>query len=466
MAISPGAHHEWCVSGEGKEVQSILIDAFNAGKSTGIVTTKRIVDSTVAAAYAHSVSDKWYSDASMPNLAKVSGCKDLALQFYEASGNITVALGGGRRYLFPNSTLDEEYSLRNVRLDGKNLIEMWKNREKKKWLNSKYVWNKTSFDEVDVQTTDRLIGLFEPEAMKYEADRSQGVASDEPSLAEMTSKALAMLQKNEEGYFLLVEGGRIDDGHRHNIAYNALNELAAFDDAVEAAMTATLPLDTLIIVTSDHGNVMTIGGSTERGSNILGLAMAQARPQKTFDDRSMTTLGYGNGPGFLGYHRSDEDGRKLPIVSVATFRVDPNTTDTKSPTYLQQSTVPLEYATYGGEDVPIMARGPMAHLFHGVREQHYIAHVIRYVLCIGDSTKHCEEGHKAPGIVGYLGSVLYVTEAERTLRIQFICLIVLSVVLFFSLVAIVILYRKSKAAEYKQTHRTMPRATALPETTR
>lgn len=58
-----------------------------AGKSTGIVTTKRIVDSTVAAAYAHSVSDQWYSDASMPEM---SGCKDLALQFYEASGNITV----------------------------------------------------------------------------------------------------------------------------------------------------------------------------------------------------------------------------------------------------------------------------------------------------------------------------------------------------------------------------------------
>lgn len=52
-------------------------------------------------------------------------------------------------------------------------------------------------------------GLFEPEAMKYDANRRKDDANEEPTLAEMTSKALEMLQKNEAGYFLLVEGGRI-----------------------------------------------------------------------------------------------------------------------------------------------------------------------------------------------------------------------------------------------------------------
>ena len=46
--------------------------------------------------------------------------------------------------------------------------------------------------------------------------------------------------------------------------------------------------------------------------------------------------------------------------------------------YLQQSAVPLESETHGGEDVAIMAKGPMAHLFHGVHEQMYIAYVMRF----------------------------------------------------------------------------------------
>ena len=50
-----------------------------------------------------------------------------------------------------------------------------------------------------------VAGLFNPSHMEYEVDRSSG-SSGEPSLAEMTSKAIQIIRKDNDGYFLLVEG--------------------------------------------------------------------------------------------------------------------------------------------------------------------------------------------------------------------------------------------------------------------
>ena len=55
--------------------------------------------------------------------------------------------------------------------------------------------------------------------------------------------------------------------------------------------------------------------------------------------------------------------------------------------YRQQSAMPTEYATHSGEDVPVYARGPMAHLLTGVYEQNYIAHAMAYAACIGEDDK-------------------------------------------------------------------------------
>lgn len=49
---------------------------------------------------------------------------------------------------------------------------------------------------------------------------------------------------------------------------------------------------------------------------------------------------------------------------------------------MQQAAVPLDAETHGGEDVAIYAKGPMAHLFHGVKEQNYVAHVMAYAACL------------------------------------------------------------------------------------
>ncbi len=61
---------------------------------------------------------------------------------------------------------------------------------------------------------------------------------------------------------------------------------------------------------------------------------------------------------------------------------------------MQPAAVLMDDETHGGEDVAIFARGPMAHLFHGVHEQNYIAHVMSYASCVGQNQKHCDNnGH-------------------------------------------------------------------------
>lgn len=63
--------------------------------------------------------------------------------------------------------------------------------------------------------------------------------------------------------------------------------------------------------------------------------------------------------------------------------------------YIQQSAVPRRWDTHGGEDVPVYAHGPMAHLFRGVLEQTYIPHAMAYAACIGPQRDDCERRRHA-----------------------------------------------------------------------
>lgn len=67
---------------------------------------------------------------------------------------------------------------------------------------------------------------------------------------------------------------------------------------------------------------------------------------------------------------------------------------TEDKNYVQQSAVPRRWDTHGGEDVPVYAHGPMAHLFRGVLEQTYIPHAMAYAACIGHYRDDCERRRK------------------------------------------------------------------------
>lgn len=114
-----------------------------------------------------------------------------------------------------------------------------------------------------------MLGLFSPGHMPYAMERDHG-PNGSPSLQNMTSQAIKVLSRNQDGYVLMVEGGRIDHAHHANYAHMALHEAAEMDDAVAYAAANTDPADTLIIVTADHSHSFTINGYPDRGNDILG----------------------------------------------------------------------------------------------------------------------------------------------------------------------------------------------------
>ncbi|XP_032429172.1 alkaline phosphatase, intestinal, tandem duplicate 1 isoform X1 [Xiphophorus hellerii] len=366
-----------CNTTFGNEVYSVLRRAKAQGKSVGIVTTTRVQHASPAAAYAHSVSRSWYSDADLPSSAQKHGCVDIATQLV-TNFDIDVILGGGRMYMTPKGTPDPEYptssSRKGNRKDKKNLIDVWLNAKPNK--KSLYVWHKKEFDEINVKTTDRLMGLFEAKDMRFDVFRN---TTRDPSIVEMTEKAIQILRKNPKGYFLFVEGGRIDHGHHDGIAKLALTEAEMFDRAIERAAQITRESDTLTVVTADHSHVFTFGGNTPRGNPIFGLA-----PKKADDEMPFTSILYANGPGYVHVN-----GTRGNITMV----------DYLDEEYMQQAAVPLDAETHGGEDVAIYAKGPMAHLFHGVKEQNYVAHVMAYAACL-EPYKNCPPHHHSRSSAG------------------------------------------------------------------
>ena len=113
--------------------------------------------------------------------------------------------------------------------------------------------------------------------MSYEDERDMG-PSGQPSLSEMTVKALSLLTATNaninSGFALVVEGGRIDHAHHDNFANRAMEETVAMHQAVQDAISRLKDFgildDTLIIVTSDHSHVMTMLGYAKRGTDIRG----------------------------------------------------------------------------------------------------------------------------------------------------------------------------------------------------
>ncbi len=379
---------------KGRELRTIVELAEQAGLSTGVVTNTRVTHATPAACFAHSPDRDWESDQDQPESARTARYPDIARQLIEFSfgDGLEVVLGGGRSAFLPKTMADpEDSNATGRRLDQRDLTAEWL-----KLPNSAYVWNRTQFEALDVSNVRHVLGLFERTHMEYESDRARDVGG-EPSLSDLTSKAIEILMKNPKGYFLMVEGGRIDHAHHATNAYRALTETVEFANAVRVAMNKTDRNDTLLIVTADHSHVFTMAGYPTRGNPILGKVITNkedgtpaTEPAKDGLGLPYTSLGYANGPGYAGPSRSQPEGAKhfphegMEFSAATRGRPDLSTVDTAAPDHLQECTMPLSSETHGGEDVALYADGPQAHLFHGVLEQNVIFHVM--VEALGLST--------------------------------------------------------------------------------
>ncbi len=370
---------------------TILEMAEDAGKSTGVVSTARVTHATPGANYAHTPERDWEADSSQP---VGCGVPDIARQLLENThgDGIDVAMGGGRTYFMPKldaqggDVFDPEYpTMKGRRNDGRDLTKEWQ----QKYGNKTYVWNKAQFDAINPARTQRLLGLFQPSHMQYEADRAND-AGGEPSLADMTEKAIKILRKNSNGFYLHVEAGRVDHGHHAGNAYRALTDTIALSDAVQRAIDVLranrMLNDTLIVVSADHSHTLTIGGYPQRGNNILGKVIEpnKTTPTQAFDGLPYTTLAYGNGQGSWAGVGTDALGSELiynptayPPHTGRNPALDMNAVDTTDKDFHQEAAVALTAETHTGEDVAIFAMGPKAHLFHGVMEQNVIYHVMK-----------------------------------------------------------------------------------------
>lgn len=361
VSVAGNVNHNDCAESLRYPLPTLLQRAADAGYATGMVSTTRITHATPAALYAHVPNRDWEADSNLPPRAVEEGCRDIARQLVESDHGhaIDVVLGGGRAQFLPETASDPEYPEQSGRrTDGRDLIEEWQQRGPARH----FVWNDTQFRALDPDAPAQVLGLFEPSHMQFDADRERDAAG-EPSLTEMTEFAIRRLAQGPRGFFLMVEGGRIDHGHHGGNAYRALTDTVAMADAVAAALALTDPAETLILVTADHSHTLTLSGYPRRGNPILGKVETPfGGPGLDSAGRPYTTLGYANGPG-----------HQTPLRDLTEV-------DTEAHDFLQPATVPLSGETHGGEDVAAFAHGLNAEAVRGVMEQNRLFHVMRDAL--------------------------------------------------------------------------------------
>ncbi|XP_059054707.1 membrane-bound alkaline phosphatase-like [Achroia grisella] len=373
IGVSAAVRRRDCAASleEANQVASIAEWALQDGRDVGIVSTARITHASPAGAYAKVADRNWENDNSVvENGQDPLVCRDIAHQLVHMyPGNqFKVILGGGRREFLPNTTRDEE-NTRGRRTDGRNLIDEWQEVRASQNVSYNYVWNREQLLNISESLPEYLLGLFEGSHMEYHLEAD---TTTEPTLTELTEIAIRSLSRNENGFFLFVESGRIDHGHHSNYAHLALDETIHLHAAVQRATELLPEEDSLVVVTSDHSHVMAINGYTPRGSSILGRSNSRGD-----DGVPYMTISYTNGPGARAY----VDGDRYDVTGDSNFG---------ELRWRSHAEVPRSSETHSADDVAVFARGPHHALFSGVYEQSRVPHLMAYAACIGPGLRYCD----------------------------------------------------------------------------
>ncbi len=232
--------------GAGVQLESLMEYASKRGWATGIVSTTTVCHATPAACYADHYDRGQY--------------EEIAAQLVDGEFTPDLILGGGRKYMRPKHYLDPEAGEFCTRSDGRDLVEELVSR------GYEYFNSYSGFLEWNPAKQSKVLGLFEYKHMQYEFDRREDMLG-EPPLWEMTEKALKALECAPQGFFLMVEAGRIDHAAHDNDDARLLYDCIAFDKTVGAAMKfLERRSNTLLLIAADHG----CGGATGVGVKIKG----------------------------------------------------------------------------------------------------------------------------------------------------------------------------------------------------
>lgn len=220
---------------------SILEGAESVGKATGIIATSEITHATPGDFTAHTNNRKYYNQILQQQINQ----------------DMEVVLGGGfnKPSGFSSEVQADEFTsyyeeqVNNIKEEGFDFI--------------------TTKDELTSYNGDKLWGSFADADLKYDFDRQSDSDNVQPSLAEMTDKAIEVLNKDEDGFFLMIEGSKVDWAAHANNTVGIVSDILAFDEAVKKAVEfAKADGNTVVVVTTDHGNSGITIGSSYYNENI------------------------------------------------------------------------------------------------------------------------------------------------------------------------------------------------------
>ncbi|TYO74296.1 alkaline phosphatase [Rossellomorea marisflavi] len=233
---------------EGRPLITVLEAVKLNGYATGIISTSPVQHATPAAFTSHAITREEFSSIGEQ-------------QVYQ---DLDVVLGGGAAWLAPkqkNHPQDDAMLKTDqvTRKDGEDL--------KKSLRDAGYAYVDTRKELLLEPSAGKLWGAFASEDLAYDLDRRE-LKPHEPTLSEMTRSAISHLSREKKGFFLMVEGSKVDWAAHQNDPVGMISEILSFDRAVgEALAFAKKDGNTMVVAVTDHGNSgLTIGNADLDGS--------------------------------------------------------------------------------------------------------------------------------------------------------------------------------------------------------
>ncbi|WP_321492943.1 alkaline phosphatase [uncultured Desulfobacter sp.] len=223
----------------GNNVKTLTEAAKDHGMKTGIITTTRLTHATPAAFAAHNVSR--------------NNENEIADDFLNS--DVDFFAGGGIRHFIPSSMKIEKgdaigKTIKSKRKDEKNLVKGFQDKGYSTYIGMN---GAKAFRSADFSKQGKVFAAFTYTHMPYEVERMNQY-KEVPSIAEMTRAGIDVLDQGDKGFFLMVEGGRIDHAAHANDPTGVIWDTIAFDDAIKTAyeFLKTHKGQTLIVVVGDH----------------------------------------------------------------------------------------------------------------------------------------------------------------------------------------------------------------------
>jgi alkaline phosphatase len=324
-----------CGENNGTAPMTMLELAKASGRAVGAITTTELTHATPAATFSHVCNRNTQYTIAQQIVPGGAGYNP------RLKDGVDVLMGGGR----PHFTPFDASANPKGRADGRDLLAEFKARG--------YFVAATRADMMSALPNRKFVGIYADSHLDYVTARKP----TQPTLAEMATKSIELLSKNPHGFFLMVEGGKIDHALHDSSAKNALEEVVDFDNAVQATLERMRSIDpglehTLIVVTADHDHTMVMNGYPKRGNPVLGIVRdyATGQPALDADGKTYTTLVYGGGPN-RRENRADVDDARAQALD-----------------YHQEAGVRLSGEGHGGGDVKLYAVGAGAAPFKGTME--------------------------------------------------------------------------------------------------